>query len=328
MTLMRCQFYLLSAMVIGGGVLFAGFTFANVAPFYTAQNILIPLAILATLVLLSRFTAKSLLRVIDNGKTISNEDKDSITSTLQKRLYSTTKSISALGASLTRLIEDQQQKASATTTTASKAIESAAAISGAIEEMNRSIREIERQSEESTRIAQSAGEKALGADQSVIRLSDFSEQIVSVVGIIRAVAQRTNLLALNASIEAARAGEQGKGFAVVAQEVKALANQTAEATSQIESQIENVRGASIEARDQMQSIQKIVQQMNVITVAIKSALQQQSSATQEVASGAQKTASAVNDVTVGISHLLVTSEEIRIAAESVNKVAKELEKVG
>lgn len=76
---------------------------------------------------------------------------------------------------------------------------------------------------------------------SVDGLATASEQIGHILGVIEGIAAQTNLLALNASIEAARAGEAGRGFAVVAQEVKALANQTTNATDDIAQRIASLR---------------------------------------------------------------------------------------
>lgn len=76
---------------------------------------------------------------------------------------------------------------------------------------------------------------------SVDGLATASEQIGNILGVIEGIAAQTNLLALNASIEAARAGEAGRGFAVVAQEVKALANQTTNATDDIAQRINSLR---------------------------------------------------------------------------------------
>jgi len=103
------------------------------------------------------------------------------------------------------------------------------------------------------------GEKTENAAEVIHALSQYSKEIDKIVGIISSIADQTNLLALNAAIEAARAGDAGRGFSVVAEEVRKLAEQSAQSTKEIVDLIKNVQISTEKAVSYMNENKKEVQ---------------------------------------------------------------------
>ena len=132
-------------------------------------------------------------------------------------------------------------------------------------------------------------------------------RITSVVALIRKIANQTNLLALNATIEAARAGDGGRGFAVVANEVKQLANQTAGAIGEIQSQALQISEASLKSIDSVKLIESSVNGINGRFEAIAEAVYKQEAI-------AAENAEALQASTIALGTLRGTVDTIRNGA--------------
>lgn len=215
-----------------------------------------------------------------------------------------------------------QELATAVATGSEAASTNVHSVASAAEEMSSSVREIGRQVQDSSRIANEAVSQAHATTERVSELSRAASRIGDVVELINAIAGQTNLLALNATIEAARAGEARRGFAVVASEVKALAEQTAKATGEIGQQVGGIQAATQDSVGAIGEISGTIARLSEIASAIAAAVEQQGAATQEIARnvqeaarGTQQVSSNVGDVQRGASETGSASSQVLTAAQ-------------
>lgn len=212
--------------------------------------------------------------------------------------------------------------------TVAEAMESAAsgvtAAAAATDEFALSINEISRQASGSAELARKAAEATRQADTTISALADSAAEVGQIVELISSIAQRTNLLALNASIEAARGGEAGRGFAVVASEVKELAAQTAKATERVSLQIRKIQDDTGISVSSLKSIARQINDLEVTSVSIAAAVDQQSAAGQDLARSIDMAARSTERVSSSIVQVRNGSLATGAAAAQVLTSSSEL----
>ena len=232
--------------------------------------------------------------------------------------------LEATARSLTGSAADAAGQSGTVASAASDAAANVNTVAAAAEELGSSVQEIGRQVSGSAELARVAVAEATNTVALVQDLSSAAAKVGDVVALISGIAAQTNLLALNATIEAARAGAAGRGFAVVASEVKALADQAARATGQINGEIASVQRVSQEVVQALSSIGSSVAVMRETVVATAAAIEEQSAVTRDLAESMQSAAGAVTAITGNIGSIVQSVANVSQAVDTTRDAAKVL----
>ncbi len=194
-------------------------------------------------------------------------------------------------------------------------------------EMTSSIREIAKNTTESSKITEDARDKASVAGEVMNRLGESSTEIGNIIKVITSIAEQTNLLALNATIEAARAGEAGKGFGVVANEVKELAKETSKATEDITNRIKMIQNESQSAIDIISQIIETINRVGDLTNMVATAIEEQSVTTSEIGRNINEALSGTNSIVESNSDIALSSHKFKDLSGGIAKSATELQEL-
>ncbi len=205
-----------------------------------------------------------------------------------------------------------------------QAVTNVTLVSTATGDMNQAVQEIAENTTKASSITQNAVSDVKEASERVGELGRAAKEIDKVTEAVADISEQTNLLALNATIEAARAGEAGKGFAVVANEIKELARQTADATVEIRSRIEEIQNTTKGTIDQISRIASVIDEVNDIVGTIAAAVEEQTATTQEISGNMDQAALGLKEITESVSQSSSVSTEIAKDIIDVNQSSQEM----
>ncbi|WP_176274157.1 methyl-accepting chemotaxis protein [Altererythrobacter lutimaris] len=219
----------------------------------------------------------------------------------------------------------QSSEASASMERTAQNVASAAA---ATDEFTSSIAKISGDANESAELARQAGSLVSNAHAKMESLSVAAVEVGEIAELIRTIAHRTNLLALNASIEAARGGEQGRGFAVVASEVKELANQTAQATHTVSERISLMQASTSESVSDLTAIVDQIRDLERVAEQIADAVGTQARSGDLLARNIDSASQGSDAVAERLEKLLSVSLATGETASKVEALARSLDEQG